>query len=110
MSSINSISTERLALLIGTPKCPVLVDVRTDEDFASLPHLVPGSVRRPYVYVADWAGQLSGQSAIIFCQKGLKLSEGVAAWLRFVGTPADILEGGVLNWRKAGMPMINTSK
>jgi len=110
MSSINSISTERLARLIGTPKCPVLVDVRTDEDFASLPHLVPGSVRRPYVYVADWAGQLSGQSAIIFCQKGLKLSEGVAAWLRFVGTPADILEGGVLNWRKAGMPMINTSK
>jgi hypothetical protein len=35
MSSINSISVEKLARLVGTPHCPVLVDVRTDEDFVT---------------------------------------------------------------------------
>ena len=33
MSSINTISIDKLARLIGTPHCPALVDVRTEEDF-----------------------------------------------------------------------------
>ena len=28
MSSVNSIASEKLARLIGTPKCPALIDVR----------------------------------------------------------------------------------
>jgi hypothetical protein len=32
MSSINSISLEKLARLIGVPHGPALIDVRTDED------------------------------------------------------------------------------
>src|SRR6478736_1152892 len=96
MSSFNTISAEKLARLIGTPKCPVLVDVRTDEDFASDPRLVPGSIRRPFAQVADWAHELSGRAAIVVCQKGLKLSHGAAAWLRHAGIPADSLEGGAL--------------
>ena len=39
MSSINTISIDKLARLIGTPKCPVIVDVRTDEDFDNDPRL-----------------------------------------------------------------------
>ena len=35
MSSINTISIEQLARLVGTPKSPRLVDVRTAEDFAA---------------------------------------------------------------------------
>ena len=31
MSSFNTISPEKLARLIGTPKCPLLIDVRTDD-------------------------------------------------------------------------------
>ena len=41
MPSINTISVDKLARLIGTPKCPLLIDVRTDEDFAADPRLVP---------------------------------------------------------------------
>ena len=33
MSSINRITVDKLARLIGTPKCPAIVDVRIDEDF-----------------------------------------------------------------------------
>jgi hypothetical protein len=48
MPSINAISIDKLARLIGTPKCPVLIDVQTDEDFAADPRLIPGAVRRPW--------------------------------------------------------------
>ena len=110
MSSINTISAEKLARLVGTPKCPVLVDVRTDEDFAVEPRLIPGSVRRPNAEPSAWAGELNGHSAIVICQKGLKLSAGVAAWLRHAGVPADLLEGGVAAWTKAGLPLVNAKK
>jgi hypothetical protein len=39
MPSINTISTNKLARLIGTSKCPVLIDVQADEDFAADPRL-----------------------------------------------------------------------
>src|SRR3954454_22021481 len=89
MSPINTISIDKLARLIGTPKCPVLIDVQTDEDFAADPRLIPGAVRRPWSQVADWFKEFVGRSAIVICQKGQKLSEGVAAGLRHEGVPAD---------------------
>lgn len=106
MSSINAISVDKLFRLVGTPRCPVLIDVRTDEDFAADPRLIPGSVRRPWQIVADWAHEFSGRSAIVICQKGQKLSEGVAAWLRYEDIPANSLEGGALAWAQAGLPMV----
>jgi rhodanese-related sulfurtransferase len=106
MSSFNTISPEKLARLIGTPKCPLLIDVRTDDDFASDPRLIPGSSRRSFETVAEWAHELAGHSVVVICQKGLKLSHGVAAWLRHAGSSADSLEGGTLAWAQAGLPMV----
>src|SRR5688572_5989024 len=101
MSSLTTISFDKLARLIGTPKCPALIDVRTDEDFAADARLIPGSVRRPHADVTTWARQFQGRSAIVICQKGQKLSHGVAAWLRHEGVPSDVLEGGFQVWAKA---------
>ena len=44
MPSISTISIDKLARLVGTPKCPVLIDVQTDEDFAADPRLIPGRI------------------------------------------------------------------
>ena len=86
MSSINTISAEKLARLIGTPNCPAIIDVRDDDDFAADPRLIPGSLRRGSAEPWRWAEELNGAgSAIVVCQKGLKLSHGVAAWLRNEG-------------------------
>src|SRR6476646_2351526 len=106
MSSINTISSEKLSRLIGRPDCPALIDVQTNEDFAADPRLIPGALRRPFETVSDWAGEFAGRSAVVVCQKGLKLSEGVAAWLRHSGIAADSLDGGALGWAKAGLPMV----
>ena len=75
---------------------PQLVDVRLDEDFAAYPRLIPGATRRSHLDVQDWAGGLTGQSVVVICQKGQKLSDGTAAWLRHGGISAEILEGGHL--------------
>ena len=110
MSAINSISPDKLARLIGTSMTPALIDVRTDEDFAADPRLVPSALRRSHVGVSDWACELSGRSAIIICQKGSKLSQGTAAWLRHEGVAAESLDGGAMAWAAAGLPMVPEDK
>jgi hypothetical protein len=79
MPSPNTISVDRLARLVGLPKCPHLIDVRTDEDFAADPRLIPGSIWRPHPLAESWGSELGGTSAIVICQRGLKLSHGTAA-------------------------------
>ena len=96
MSSYASISSDKLSRLIGTGNAPTIIDVRIDEDFAADPRLIPGAVRRAHPEVQDWASQLTGQSVVVVCQKGQKLSEGTAAWLRHTSVAAEVLEGGTL--------------
>ena len=111
MSNLNAISPEKLARLIGTPNCPVLIDVCTAEDFALDPRVVPGSIRRSHADVAQWATECDGRSVVVICQKGKKLSQGVAAWLRHAGaTSADSLEGGQMAWVAAGLPAVPLAK
>ena len=106
MSSLNAISPDKLLRLLGRPDCPALIDVRLEEDFAADPRLIPGSLRRPHESVGAWAGDFAGRSAVVICQRGLKLSQGVAAWLRQAGVPADVLEGGSQAWAAAGHAMV----
>jgi rhodanese-related sulfurtransferase len=110
MSSFNSISVDKLSRLIGTPKCPALIDVQTDEDFSADPRLIPGAVRQPFAAVSAWADEFTGRPAVVICQKGLKLSHGVAAFLRHAGIPSESLEGGALAWAQAGLPMVPEAK
>jgi rhodanese-related sulfurtransferase len=106
MSSVTTISVDKLARLIGTPRCPAIIDVRSEEDFAVEPRLIPGSIRRSHRSAPQWACELSGRSAAVVCQRGQKLSEGVAAWLRHEGVPAEVLGGGFEAWSRAGLPLV----
>jgi rhodanese-related sulfurtransferase len=110
MSSINTITVEKLGRLVGTPTCPVLLDVRTEEDFATDPRLIPGAFRRSWEAADVWASEFQGRAAIVICQKGHKLSQGTAAWLRQSGVPAHSLEGGVEAWSAAKLPMVPAGK
>lgn len=110
MSSYTSISVDKLARLIGTSNAPVLVDVRTEEDFAADQRLIPGAARRSHENVAEWAPGVLGRSAIVICQKGKKLAEGTAAWLRHEGLQAETLDGGFEGWKAAKLPLVPISK
>ena len=77
MSSLNTISVDKLARLIGTPKCPALIDVRTDEDFAADPRLIPGSLRRPLRDVArNGPPRFAGRSAVVDLPAGAEAQPG----------------------------------
>jgi rhodanese-related sulfurtransferase len=110
MSAIYAIAPDKLARLIGTPACPVLVDVRADEDFDADPNFVPGAVRRNHADIAQWAPGFSGKTVVAICKRGQKLSEGVAAWLRHAGASANVLDGGTEAWAKEKLPSVPVSK
>jgi rhodanese-related sulfurtransferase len=97
-----SITPAQLSRQIGLPDAPVIIDVRLDDDFAADPRLVPASRRLPY----DELPVLPPGRVVVLCQRGKKLSEGVAAMLRLRGHDAENLDGGFEAWRAAGLPAI----
>lgn len=109
MPSYLEITSDKLNRIIGTSNAPSIIDVRNDEDFAADPRLITGSVRQDYQEVATWADDLDGPSVIV-CQKGQKLSHGVAAHLRAMGKPAEVLEGGFEAWRASSAPLVPEEK
>ena len=106
MPSTTAITVPQLSRLVGLPDAPVLIDVRIDEDYEADPRLLPTSRRRDFRTVATWAAEFSGSKTVIVCQKGQKLSQGVAAWLRHEGIPAESLEGGFEAWATAKAPLV----
>lgn len=108
MASFNEISVQKLSKLIGTPECPIIIDVRIDEDFDDDPRFVPTAFRHPFDDIASIADKLGNRPVIIYCQKGLKISQGAAAVLRNMKVDAQVLEGGQFAWRDAKLPMIST--
>ncbi len=105
MPSFLEITSDKLNRIIGTPNAPTIIDVRNDEDFATDPRLIPGSVRSDYRTVTEWAQELNGPS-VVLCQKGQKLGHGVAAYLRAAGKVAEVLEGGFEAWRDSKAALI----
>lgn len=101
------ITVSQLARLVGTSDAPVLIDVRTPEDFATDPRLLPASLKRDHDTCSQWGTIFAGQRVVVLCQKGQKLSQGAAAWLRHLGVVADTLEGGFEAWRHAGAPLLD---
>ncbi|AMJ60445.1 chromate resistance protein ChrB domain-containing protein [Bosea sp. PAMC 26642] len=110
MSSNISITAVQLSRLVGLPDAPALVDVRIPDDFAADQRLLPASEQRSHKDVADWARVYAGRRVVVSCQRGLKLSEGVAAWLRHEGVEAENLAGGFEAWREAGGPLVPADK
>ena len=110
MAAPNQITTSQLSRLIGTPDCPVLIDVCIDEDFHDDPRLIPSARRFPFSRIAELSQQLRGQRVVVICQKGKKLSSGASALLRSLGIAAESLEGGNYAWRDAGLPLVPVDK
>ena len=101
MSTPDAITASQLSRLIGTPDCPSIIDVRTDEDVAADPRYLPASIHRDYRTIASWAGEYTGRSVAVTCLRGGKLAQGTAAWLRHAGARAEFLDGGFEGWIEA---------
>lgn len=100
------ISAYELFSALGRAKAPFVIDVRLDDDFAADSRRLPGSLRCAHGAVRGLPAGSHGQTAVVVCQRGLKLSEGAAALLRLDGVHAAVLEGGFEAWRAAGLPLV----
>jgi rhodanese-related sulfurtransferase len=110
MPAPNAISSDKLARIIGTPRAPLLLDVRSEDDYAADPRLLPGATRIDDQALVALAAQFGGQPSITVCQAGHRRSQGTAAWLRAEGCPSEYLDGGFEAWRSAGLPLIDPAK
>ncbi|TNC60785.1 chromate resistance protein ChrB domain-containing protein [Rubellimicrobium roseum] len=115
MPAPDAINGERLSKLIGTPRCPVILDVRREALRASDPHLLPGARRLIEADLSSTAlerlaAELAGQAVVVVCAEGHGRSQGTAAWLRHLGLAAEYLEGGQAAWSAAGLPLIDPGK
>ena len=100
-----------LARLIGTANAPALIDVRTDEDFAADPRLIPGSIRLSHDNVPDWARQFAGRTAIVVLPARRKARAG----RRGLAPPARRgrprrSKAVSRAWKEAELPLLDTRK
>jgi rhodanese-related sulfurtransferase len=104
---IPSISVSDLFARLGSPRWPVVLDVRRppayDRDEATL----PAALRCLPDEVETFAASLApGTEIVCSCVHGHEVSQGAASALRARRFDARYLEGGVEHWREAGLPLL----
>lgn len=109
MTSPTEISVQQLARRIGLPDAPTVIDVCVDDDFNDDPRLIPSAFRHPFGDIGALVPRLRGP-CVVACKKGLKLGQGAAAVLRSNGIAAESLEGGLVAWQEAGLPLVPAAK
>lgn len=114
MPAPDAITPEKLSKLLGTPRCPTILDNRRDGLRAENPFLLPGArviaeadvaPERLETLIASLRGPV-----VVACAEGHARSQGLAALLRSQGLAAEYLEGGYAAWRAVALPMIDPGK
>ncbi len=98
----NSITADRLGQLIGTPECPVIVDVRREKAFDASDRMITTAEWRDHERAAEWAADLPDGAVVVYCVHGREVSQGAAGALRSAGVDAVFLEGGIEGFIEAG--------
>ncbi len=101
-----SIEPGELAARLGSDGAPLVLDVRTPEEFAA--GHIPGSVNIPYDALPDRLTELSvepDEEIVVHCERGGRASSAEAV-LRDAGyTRVLDLEGHMQEWRAGGYPV-----
>jgi rhodanese-related sulfurtransferase len=111
MSGPNTISVEKLMRLVGTSNCPTIIDVRIPDDYDLDQRMIPCAIKLSHVEISKSGFDQSllhskNAGCVVVCQRGAKLSHGVASLLRVAGVEAASLVGGIEAWREAKLPLL----
>jgi rhodanese-related sulfurtransferase len=99
-------SVSELAKVLGTPRAPIIVDVRRDEAFKTAQHLLAGAIWRSPQRVEHWRDGLPrNRPLVVYCAHGQEVSQGVAEALDGAGTSASYLTGGFGAWNAQDLPL-----
>ena len=99
-----SITPQELEARLAAGGAPLVVDVRTPEEYAT--GHVPGAINVPVDEVAKRAAELTGRGPLaLYCARGPRARAGEAALARAGATDLLHLEGGFTAWEAAGLPV-----
>lgn len=107
MDTVASISVSALRSTLGTPRAPLLIDVRKPPAYDAEPLMIAAALRRPHDAVDQWVAALPrGRDVVVYCVHGHEVSQGAARALAARDMPARYLEGGIEGWKAAGAPVM----
>lgn len=98
------ISAEALLAQLSAPNAPLVVDVRTAEEFAA--GHVPGAINIPHDQIASRQTELAvdaEREIVVYCKSGTRAGMALEE-LAAAGVRATHLEGDMLGWIAAGHP------
>lgn len=97
-----TISPKDLAALLAAGARPALVDVRGPLEFES--ERLPDATNVPLADLQARLAEVPAGEVIVVCRSGVRATL-AAQTLRRAGREARVLEGGLVAWRKAGLPL-----
>ncbi len=99
-----SIAPSALAEQRAAGKAPVVIDVRTAEEFAT--GHIPGALNIPFDQVADKIGEVDAPHGVaLYCMVGPRARKGEKALAEAGYGSVFHLEGGLAAWQAAGLPV-----
>ena len=98
------VSPEELRALRESAEAPVVIDVRSAEEYAA--GHIPGALHIPYAEVAARISEVDAPHGVaLYCMVGPRARKGEAALLAAGYRAVLHVEGGFSAWREAGFPV-----
>lgn len=102
-----AVSAKSVYGTLGLTDSPVLIDVRSEEQRAAQPHVIPGALCRQAQDVQQWVQTLTYNcGVIVYSARSDGKDRLVADALSSLGRVARHLEGGLEAWLLAGYPTV----
>ena len=99
----NEVTPEQVLAAQRSAQAPLLLDVRTPDEFAS--GHVPGAVNVPIDQLAARTGELDAQrEVVVYCERGGRAAKAADALTAAGFTDVKLLSGHMSGWRDAGLP------
>lgn len=99
-----NIAATELSARRSLGNAPVVIDVRTSEEFAA--GHIPGALNIPFDQVAERISEVDAPNGVaLYCMVGPRARKGESALLGTGYTSVLHLEGGMAAWQAAGFPV-----
>ena len=104
-SEARSIAPSEIQARRAAGTAPVVIDVRTAEEYAA--GHIPGAVNIPFDQVAARISEVDAPHGVaLYCMVGPRARKGEAALLAAGNESVLHLEGGMAAWQAAGLPIV----